>query len=257
MKKIIAVILIVVFTFLFTACSNSTMPTQATNLETTEKSTQENNLIDVSSGVVTLGEYGGDSIVWKVLTQNDGNALIISEKLLTRMPFKDDVSGTWETCSLRKWLNEDFYNQSFTNDEKSSIITSKVTATQNPEYNTDQGNHTEDNVFLLSIDEVNKYFTDDNQRVAHPTERLKEEINSIDWEMKVSDNESEGWRWWLRTMGDSINRAAWVSPNGGIVFGGSHDIANGNSGVRPAMWIKCKSVNNDDIDNFDNEETKK
>ena len=32
-----------------------------------------------------------------------------------------DESVTWETCTLRKWLNEEFYNEAFSSNDKSII----------------------------------------------------------------------------------------------------------------------------------------
>ena len=53
----------------------------------------------------------------------------------------------WETCTLRKWLNSDFLNSVFTEDEKTKINTVLVSADKNPEFNSDPGSDTQDKVF--------------------------------------------------------------------------------------------------------------
>lgn len=62
-----------------------------------------------------------------------------------------------ENCSLREWLNEEFYNSAFSNSEKEQILSVTVPADKNPEYDTNSGNDTEDKIFLLSVSEAKKY----------------------------------------------------------------------------------------------------
>ena len=61
---------------------------------------------------------------------------------------------TWETCSLRKWLNKDFYDSSFTLEEKALIVESKIINNDNPWYGTKGGRDAVDKLFLLSVEEV-------------------------------------------------------------------------------------------------------
>ena len=63
-------------------------------------------------------------------------------------------SVTWETCSLRKWLNDEFVNEAFSKKEQKYIPTVTVPAHKNPKYDTDPGKATKDKVFLLSAVEV-------------------------------------------------------------------------------------------------------
>lgn len=77
---------------------------------------------------------------------------------------------TWETCTLRQWLNNNFFNAAFSGYERAMIPTVTVSADENPEYSTDHGNATQDRVFLLSIDEANKYFGSDSERRCKPTD---------------------------------------------------------------------------------------
>ena len=124
---------------------------------------------------------------------------------------------TWETCTLRSWLNDDFYNKAFDEDEQKLILTTNVSADKNPEYDTDPGKATKDKVFLLSASEALEYFSDDSQRICEPTY----------YAASVGENatpNSAFCKWWLRTPGYNIYLAVTVIDNGAInVIGTSKD----------------------------------
>lgn len=61
---------------------------------------------------------------------------------------------TWETCTLRTWLNDTFLNKAFTSDEQSAIISTTITNEKNSNSNTAGGNTTTDKIYLLSETEV-------------------------------------------------------------------------------------------------------
>lgn len=61
---------------------------------------------------------------------------------------------TWENCTLRAWLNDEFLATAFTEEEQRMIQTSIVSNEDNPKFNTEGGSETEDKIFLLSIEEV-------------------------------------------------------------------------------------------------------
>ena len=60
------------------------------------------------------------------------------------------MSITWEACTLRKWLNEDFYN-GFKKEEKALIAQTECENKNNSKYGTNGGNDTEDYIFLLRL----------------------------------------------------------------------------------------------------------
>ena len=74
--------------------------------------------------VITFGSYeldgdtsnGAEPIEWEVLAEReDGAKLLVSKYLLTSMPYNEKLEDiTWEECTLRSWLNEEFYEQAFT-----------------------------------------------------------------------------------------------------------------------------------------------
>ena len=150
----------------------------------------------------------GQPIEWLVLDKKGNKTLVISKDILFQEKYNDAYSDvTWETCTLRSYLNNSFRNLAFTEEEKKLIAKSTI---ENPDNKgTEGGNDTEDYIFLLSIDEVNKYFKTDKDRAC-------------------------GGEWWLRTPGESQSIAACVWRDGGICYYGV-DYSNG---VRPALWLE-------------------
>ena len=66
---------------------------------------------------------------------------------------------TWETCTLRKWLNNDFYNAAFSVADQDRIITANLSNPDNAIWGTEGGNDTNDKVFCLNVDEIRKYYS--------------------------------------------------------------------------------------------------
>ena len=126
---------------------------------------------------ITFGRYpqtsaGTDEtpIEWLVLARDGKKALLISRYGLDAQPYnKEYTSITWETCSLRKWLNTIFLNTAFSEKEQSMIPIVTVSADRNPENKINPGNPTEDQVFLLSIPEAKKYFRDSKDLICQGT----------------------------------------------------------------------------------------
>lgn len=187
--------------------------------------------------IIKLGKYeqdndtsnGKEDIEWLVLVKDDNKMLVIRDKAIDCKQYHSSYIGTtWEECSLRRWLNDTFVNEAFTPEEQEKILTTNVTADANPDYDTDAGNDTEDKVFLLSIEEVNRYFNNDVMRACKPTDY------AVSNGAYVSDS-SNCW-WWLRSPGNNRNRAANVD-SGGYVSEEGDFVANKDLAVRPAMWI--------------------
>ena len=176
-------------------------------------------------------ENGREAIEWVVLDVQDGRSLIISKFALDCQPYNTDVmpDPTWETCSLRKWMNEDFLREAFSAEEQKRISRNTVTADRNPEYETDPGRDTEDLVFLLSIPEAERYFNSDasGQCIASPYTLAK---------ACYADPRDGSCCWWLRSPGFNAAFAAFVDSYGVVKYGGDA-VASAPFGVRPVLWI--------------------
>jgi len=200
--------------------------------------------------IVTLGHYGGEDIEWIVLAVEDGKALLLSRYGLDTIAYDDtdyDVVWerhkhvTWEECTLRAWLNKSFYETAFSESEQGMILLSYLENPDNPDYGTEGGNDTEDKIFCLSLDEVNKYCKTAGKRKCYPAKLAEEKGCSI----------NDGYCiWWLRTPGITFEQNAaphaacvygsgQVSSHGAFIDGYPKDRFEGTvveTTVRPAFW---------------------
>ena len=180
-----------------------------------------------------------EPVEWQVLGRENGSGriLVISKQALGCWPFhvsKMDI--TWETCSLRKWLNTTFLNTAFTDEERALIPSTSVGAHKNPGNSIDPGNETTDQVFLLSIMETQRYLSLHEARQCEPTPYAVQE-GAQTKEIHISSGNLDACSWWLRTPGNTALTAAYVSPEGGVDVNGI-EVNNRHCAVRPAMWIK-------------------
>lgn len=182
---------------------------------------------------------GKEEIEWQVLAKEDNKALIISKYALDCVQYNSEWEDvTWETCTLRKWLNETFINSAFNSDEQALIPETNVSADTNPKYSTNPGNATKDKIFLLSISEVNKYFSSDEERVCTVTDYAKAQ-GAYTSDNHTVDGKGACW-WWLRSPGYSQRYAADVYSGSSVDCYG--DLVNyGRDSVRPALWITLES----------------
>ncbi|MCI7619072.1 MAG: toll/interleukin-1 receptor domain-containing protein [Firmicutes bacterium] len=191
--------------------------------------------INLEAGAIgTFGEYGGEPVEWRVLDKDGNKVLIITDKIIDAKPYNDEWSGiTWENCSLRKWLNEEFISTAFTEKEKEAVLETNIKNEDNQGYGTNGGKNTKDKVFLLSIEEVEKYFSSDNDRQSEGTKYAKTTALCV-------DNCGYSW-WWLRSPGRDASDAATVLSGGGVYAPGDmvyHDVY----GIRPALWIDTSKL---------------
>ena len=176
---------------------------------------------------------GQEDIEWLVLAKEGTRILVISKYALDCKPYNTSYTDvTWETCTLRRWLNNDFINAAFSAEEKTIIPTVKVSSNKNPEYSTNPGNVTQDQVFLLSITEEDKYFSSDSARQCEPTDFA---VANGAWE-----NDSGNCWWWLRSPGANQCSAAYVYDDGDV-FEFGYYVYGDDFAVRPALWIDLNS----------------
>lgn len=223
--------------------------------------------------VPSLGKIKFGKFDWFVLDERDEEMLIITEKVIKKLPYHhEETEITWETCDMRMYLNNEFYN-SFDEKDRKRIIEVINETPNNPWYGTRGGNPTNDRIFLLSIDEVIKYFGDSGQlktRYMYPNcEWCKDEfLPWIDDEYNINrravDDEGIVRFWRLRSPGSNQRSVATVDgfvgdgfDHGGINIGNADMLVEGHflqtgcgylskdipgqqtmNGVRPALWLK-------------------
>lgn len=215
-------------------------------------------------GIITLGRWPAGSsaqpIEWKILEKNDdGTAILLSRYVIDRQKYHINHTGiTWENSTLRKWLNTEFYNAAFDENEKKNIIDISLKNSDNNmvftaehlnnwkrngkykkgdekyignKYHTPGGNDTIDKVWLLSLDEIKQYkiLSTENSKTVKPIWYIAKKYN-----LSAASNI---W-WWLRSPGDVEWAAAHINHNGFINDLG-HDVdTKDGGGVRPAIKIR-------------------
>ena len=236
--------------------------------------------------LVCLGQYIQDEyqaqlspVRWRVIDKQDGKLLLLSDKLLDSFAYNTNPAQevltdvTWENCSLRAFLNDESENgflSLFTEEERALILTTHLEnksaneelvaqwgsfedqgdklyselATQNRPDDPD----TDDRVFLLSYQEILKYFgaptepyTDDSDYpfsvmkcnpdwIAYKTDAV--EIGYIDW------NTGAG-AWITRTLCTSHtdeDMAVYISSTGQVFDFYTY----ASMLIRPAMWVSTE-----------------
>ena len=210
--------------------------------------------------IVIFGNYAQDNdagngkepIEWIVLDVQDNKALLLSKYGLFAEGYHNTWDDcTWETCSLRAWLNDRFMNYAFSAEERSAILTTTVDNSDPQGYDwtlaggekRTGGNNTQDKIFLLSYAEANRYLDvtieDENNiksRVSPTAYAVSLGAPPISG-FQTADGSAAGW-WWLRSPGGYMNSGAGVSPAGSL----SYMRAYHRSGiVRPAFWLDLNS----------------
>lgn len=181
-------------------------------------------------GQYRQGEHGEIMpIEWRVLAVKGGSALVISEKLLNYAPYNEVLTDvTWETCSLRQWLNDTFYKTAFSAEEQDRIAEVTLFNPGNSDNHIDGGHNTKDKVFVLCLDEAVKYFPNNKARMAYITPfAYKHHLQ--EYGLPIS-------HWWLRSPGWDGFSASYVRNT--LIDRNGKKVNSTEVGVRPAMWLK-------------------
>ncbi|MCR5847232.1 MAG: DUF6273 domain-containing protein [Lachnospiraceae bacterium] len=250
-----------------------------TNAEGNGTEDTDINPLGVQKGdIIKFGEYeqdgnydnGREPIEWIVLYTENDKALVMSKYILDAQEYNNQYTEvTWETCSLRKWLNDSFIRSAFSATENKKIMSVKLMNMDNPYWNnTEGGNDTIDKVFSLSLDQIvnyigyqkqhtdGYYFGANQMLIAEPTKYadarisplFKHTITEEDYESRLKSigytrdviglNAAD---WGLRTVGQSnfyhlhSSYFGWVSAHSDVSVDATY-------GVRPAMFLDLKKV---------------
>ena len=197
----------------------------------------------ITFGTYPQGANGEvEPIEWTVLDVQGDRALVISRYGLDAKPYNtENKDVTWETSTIRAWLNGEFYNTAFTAEDKNRILTTAVKNSELSYSGRTGGNDTKDKIFLLSYAEAVKYFDVTREKAnnlasrVRPTEYAISRGASAYNDYKTADGAAAGY-WWLRSPGHLWGWAARVSFNGSL----NDDGVIGRACVRPAFWINLK-----------------
>ena len=197
----------------------------------------------------------GDKILfgnyeWRVLEVQNNTALIITEYIIEQRAYHNAYKDiTWADCSLRKYLNNEFYDR-FSAAEKSRIIPVLNKNPDNQWYGTKGGTDTQDSIFLLSIEEtVCRYFGDSSSKLYRTKKNQRycferKDKNNSKRIARLEKRKEGSWWWWLRSPGRVSIKAVYIHGDGNIGIQGNNilkgNISDGEckGGVRPALWLK-------------------
>jgi hypothetical protein len=223
-------------------------------------------------GEISVGgfyEFGSQQ--WKVLTISDGKALLLAANIIEYRSFstssdirrgssinydEDDyhqhsseyyedggswyeLYPTWKTCSLRKYLNSEYIERRFSDEEQKQILTATIFTYQHQK----KGITTQDRAFCLSVEEAEKYLG---------YCRSNDDMYEFGLLNKAIFFGLHDDYWWLRSPGTNEEVAACVSPKDKIEDDKLSIFAE-EVGVRPAMWVRVdtQSIALTDLDALD------
>ena len=226
-------------------------------------------------------DNGMEPIEWDILSEEDGRILVISRYILDSQPYNVvDEEITWENCSLRTWLNNDFLNIAFSPEEQSLIQATTLSNPDNTYFGIDGGNDTVDRVFCLSVDEALQYYNEYTVYSDDPwyfSQSFMAEVTqyAIDNDARydvISSDRFEGlvegpmynyltedvigcrWGiWWLRSPGGisyinddpdypaPFTNACYVSELGDLGWTHCFNDVDTYLGVRPAIWLNTSN----------------
>ncbi len=196
----------------------------------------------VNRDVVLFGNFYQDTagneltpIEWLVLDEKDGYSLLLSKQIIASLGWVNEGRNdiTWAETDLSQWLDNEFFNTAFKEDEQGAIASYDVTQPQNPRYDTPAGEPTIDKVSLLSYQELIKYMPTDLERKAAPTAYAQ----ALGCYQNVDGDSA----WWLRSPGPiptvPEHLASW-----GNLGARTHYTDDSTIGVRPAIWVETSAL---------------
>jgi predicted small lipoprotein YifL len=213
--------------------TNSTPGTSSTTTPGGTDSTSKpavSGLVSKVGDSVSFGKANGKAIEWicidvetDSITNKATKALLLSKDILFEMPWdstQDITEAKWESSTLREYLGNVWVGATFSQVEINLIVTA---------WNTNPGGGTEDPAFILTTEEIEKYFTTQQSRIAKLTK----------------DGAYDAFDYWTRTPGGSNGeaRAELVRFDGEIFKSNDGYIVAGSYGVRPAIWVDITPEN--------------
>ena len=194
-----------------------------------------------------------EPLSWVILSKNEetNTALVVCERIIDAQAYQDGAAEAYANnyaySTIRKWLNETFYNTAFNTAEKASIISTlvdnspKSTGYATSDYACD---NTKDNVFLLSVAEsVEKNYGFSESFHEYDSLRRKKTTDYAKaqgaYTSTSTDSLGNGW-WWLRSpRNDNALNARGVYYDGYV--SGNRAVNRTDCGVVPAIYIKLSN----------------
>ena len=213
-----------------------------------DNSYQDNNSYTVNN----IYYFKYEPLKWQVLDPKTG--LVLSKSIIDSQAYSNTIdsdsseykyysdaaqtkyANNYAESSIRKWLNEDFYNTAFTSAQKQNIL---PTTLDNSAYSSDYSEYdsasTTDNIFLLSYSEAQNasYGFTNNYKSTETRKAMGTDYAKAQGLWVYSSNKCSFWR--LRSAGGYSYSACSVDYDGNV---GDHIyFYNTYGGVRPALRL--------------------
>ena len=218
-----------------------------------------------------------EPLFWRVLDKQDGKLFLLCDRLIDSFAFhtnpdmKDLDKVTWENCSLRQFLNNDFLEQMFTEEERAKVVTTHLeNKAANEELLEQWGDwedrdgipyseqteqirgddpDTDDKVFLLSYQEILKYFGKPTEEYGgdggYPFTQMQANSSWMALVTEAVDYNAIGYyerdtftgAWMTRTLSGARNEpgalVTYITGEGQVF----NYYTYASLFIRPAMWI--------------------
>lgn len=225
-------------------------PDETISTETQEASTSV--FADAEVGEIReFGEYCAvsdplrekEKIQWLVLEKQESEVLVISLKGIDTLEYHNESAPvTWDDSYIQKWLNTYFYENAFSESEKTQILSPSAVEEHNGGIQLDET--IMDCIFLLSYSEVNNFIQENvmlgNKKLSTAIMRCAptDSVKRLDTNSVYINSNGYCW-WWLRNTSGTTLTAYYVNSEGKIIDKGNL-LTEQKGVVRPAMRISIK-----------------
>lgn len=239
MKKLLIITMIIIVIFSNTLFANVYDLSQISQAKLVAEYSEDTTVDQMDT--VTFGSYyqsnsnTKEPIEWIVLARQNNKALLLSKYILDEQSYSiTNAYQTWANCILREWLNNNFYNSAFDENEKRIITKRYLTSVDVSGFKDSNENSLTglyDYVFILDHNELENYFKIDEGLEVTPNA-----IGKNTKRLKVSS-------YWVRGSTGIYNSAldygaSYVTDEGFYDF----IFASNQLGIRPAIWVDYSSV---------------
>ena len=179
--------------------------------------------------IINLGKLNGEDIPWIVLDVQGSKLLVLSEYVLFNKPYYSAFTKdtNWGNSLLNSWLNNEFIEDSFSDSEQSIIIETEHSYCFNTTFSDNESYTATSNqkIFLLNTEEVEKYIPEQNDRIAY----------------RFDDKSTE---YWILSDSYPVDKSphqylvlSYVSMDGVVERLGCTTNKYPDPPIRPAMWL--------------------
>ena len=189
-------------------------------------------------------------IKWRVLKIRGSKATLLADRMPDSHPFHLTAEDTdWSRSDLRAWLNNEFLQRAFSEQERQAILDTENDNARNSYYGTSSGPFTTDQVFLLSANEIyasplaTDYGFYAGSGIDDPAKRFRSTLYAKcrgAWWSSVDSYRGNSF-WMMRTSGYTNTNVAYVCDFGYLYVRGT-SINCDDAALLPAVTIDLEKA---------------